>query len=240
MIAADALLDLWERGCSRPTFLAALEVLSAVSGAEAGEIARLPIGERDAALMRLHRQLRGGAIEGWTDCPACGEKIETSFDVGDILDAAPPRQESPIRCQAGDLHAEARVPTTEDLVAVESLAPAIMREALLRRCLVRVWRAEHEIDAAEATPGLLDAAEEAIARADPHGDIRLRITCPACGAESEVAFDIASFVWTETQSLVSRIASDVHLLASAYGWGEADILAMSHARRQLYIRQAYG
>ena len=59
--------------------------------------------------------------------------------------------------------------------------------------------------------------------------------CASCGHRHEVAFDIASFFWGEIDAWASRTFLDVHALAKAYGWREAEILAMSPRRRQHYL-----
>jgi len=43
------------------------------------------------------------------------------------------------------------------------------------------------------------------------------------------------FLWTEITSQARRLLHEVHLLATTYGWHEADILAMSAIRRQYYL-----
>jgi hypothetical protein len=50
-----------------------------------------------------------------------------------------------------------------------------------------------------------------------------------------VLFDIVSFFWTELSAQAKRLLREVHTLARGYGWREADILAMSARRRQLYL-----
>jgi hypothetical protein len=77
-------------------------------------------------------------------------------------------------------------------------------------------------------------------QADPQADVQLALTCPACGHQWEATFDIASFFWSEIDSWAHRILREVHTLASAYGWREADILAMSPQRRQLYLEMVSG
>ena len=74
-----------------------------------------------------------------------------------------------------------------------------------------------------------------MAEADPQADIQLALSCPACGHQWLSTFDIVSFFWSEINAWAYRILREVHILASAYGWREADILAMSPYRRQLYL-----
>jgi hypothetical protein len=50
-----------------------------------------------------------------------------------------------------------------------------------------------------------------------------------------MAFDIAAYLWQEVDARARRALRDTHTLARAYGWREADILAMSDFRRQQYL-----
>ena len=71
--------------------------------------------------------------------------------------------------------------------------------------------------------------------ADPQADIRLALTCSECSLEWEATFDIVTFLWTEVDGWARRTLFEVHLLASAYGWRESDILALSAPRRRFYL-----
>ena len=88
-------------------------------------------------------------------------------------------------------------------------------------------------------PVAREALEAALARTvaecDPQADIDLELTCPACGAQWRTPFDITGFLWRELEAWAMRTLRETHLLASAYGWSEADILALSAWRRQHYL-----
>jgi hypothetical protein len=71
--------------------------------------------------------------------------------------------------------------------------------------------------------------------ADPQGDTEFELTCPACGYRWMILFDIESFFWSELSGWAHRVLTDVHTLASAYGWREADILRLGPWRRQFYL-----
>ena len=66
------------------------------------------------------------------------------------------------------------------------------------------------------------------------------MTCPACGRFWQAAFDIASYLWSELDALAQRLLGEVHTLARAYGWREADVLSMSPWRRQFYLEMVRG
>ena len=74
-----------------------------------------------------------------------------------------------------------------------------------------------------------------MALADPQADVQLNLSCPACNHHWQSVFDIVSFFWSEIHAWAQRTLREIHALASAYGWREADILALSPRRRQLYL-----
>ena len=84
---------------------------------------------------------------------------------------------------------------------------------------------------------MLDALTEAMAEADPQSHLELALSCPSCQLDWQSVFDIASYLWSEIETWALRILSEVHILASAYGWRETEILALSPLRRQLYLER---
>ncbi|HXI74354.1 MAG TPA: hypothetical protein VNG94_02120, partial [Pyrinomonadaceae bacterium] len=80
-----------------------------------------------------------------------------------------------------------------------------------------------------------DAVAKRMAEADPQADLRLDLSCPACGHRWQALFDIDSFFWSEINAWAQRVLTEVHALASAYGWRERDILDLSPRRRQFYL-----
>ena len=80
-----------------------------------------------------------------------------------------------------------------------------------------------------------EAVVTEIARRDPQGDIRFDLVCPDCSHQWEAIFDIVSFAWNEISAWAGRLLRQVHALARAYGWSEAQVLALSSFRRQMYL-----
>jgi len=68
-------------------------------------------------------------------------------------------------------------------------------------------------------------------------DIALDLRCVACPHAWQLTLDIVRFLWAEVNALAKGYLNEVHMLAWAYGWREADILAMSSARRQFYLER---
>jgi hypothetical protein len=82
---------------------------------------------------------------------------------------------------------------------------------------------------------VIAALAEYMTQCDPQAEVQLNLTCPVCGQSWPVMFDVVSFFWSEICVQAKRLLREVHTLARAYGWREADILEMSAARRQFYL-----
>ncbi|MEU2684101.1 hypothetical protein ABZ654_09530 [Streptomyces hygroscopicus] len=114
------------------------------------------------------------------------------------------------------------------------------RRALLARCVVSVHRSGQPVPAdrlpaAELPEPVQRRLAEAAERADPAADVTLKVACPACGAATRAELDIASYLWAELDHWARDLLLDVHLLATAYGWSEPQILALSPLRRRYYL-----
>jgi hypothetical protein len=243
--AAD-LLNLWERGRDQLPYERALLMLAlAVPTAQPNELSGWGIGRRDAHLLQLREALFGPQLVSVADCPRCGTRLELKFTTTDLR--APFAEQEYVRFRfrlSGDELAHVgggaddeyegrlRPPNTDDLRAL-ALAPS--REQLIRRCLHEINRNGETLIDEALSPAVLTELSRRIEAADPQAVIELALGCVDCGCEWISVFDIVNFLWDEIQGLAARILREVHLLASAYGWGEAEILALSPQRRQSYL-----
>ncbi len=233
------LVRAWEVGRGRHPVERALTLLAAATPeADSAEFAHWPLGRRDAALLAVREATLGPSMDVHAHCPACAEEIEFSLNSADIvtrhtLDAAAPMLDMD---DGNGRRWRFRVPTSADLLAA---APAgsvsDARDLLVRRCLVSGPAAG--IDPPE---DVLAALPERMAEADPDAEVLLDLSCPACGHGWQADLDVAAFFWTEVDGEARRLLRDVHVLAGAYGWREADILAMNPARRGIYLEMVLG
>jgi hypothetical protein len=53
-------------------------------------------------------------------------------------------------------------------------------------------------------------------------------------------FDMLAYFWSEIQMGARRLLREIHVLASAYGWRESEILTLSAARRRAYLELVGG
>jgi hypothetical protein len=230
------LLSIWERGEGQRPSRRALALLSgAAPDATTAELAAVPIGRRDRSLIELRQQLFGSAFEGVTKCPACDEEVELTFDAREVT-RDPSVEPSELRVVDGPYDVEVRIPSTDDLAVIDSIEnPEAARDRLFGRCVIRARRDGEVVSAEELPSHVVGAVSARMAAADPQADVQLDVDCPACAHAWREPFDIVGFLWTELAVFARRLLSDVHELASAYGWSEEQILGLSPARRSAYL-----
>ena len=169
-------------------------------------------------------------------CSACAEKLELSLETAAlrIVPEMPPEQV--FDHSLGEWEVRFRLPNNLDIASLDPEADdETRRRQLLAFCVIEARRGGASV-AAEALPLEAVAAIAArMAEADPQAELQLALTCPQCAHQWASALDIVSFLWSEINAWAVRILNEVHILASAYGWREADILGLSPARRAAYL-----
>ena len=235
-LSAPELLDIWEAGARQPLAARALWLLSAAQPDTSYEaLAQLPIGERDAQLLALHEGLFGAQLSAVAACPQCGERLQLALNRSD-LDLSAGAAPGPLALEFDRYSIRYRLPSSADLLALTGCdSVEAGRRLLLSRCIQSVC-CDGGDQAVEALPdGVIAALTAHMAQADPQADLQLDLSCPACRHRWLAAFDMITFLWNEIDSWARRMLREVHALASAYGWSEADILSMSATRRHLYL-----
>ena len=224
-LSATELLSVWEYGSNQFPLQRALTILAAACPEASSEsLAHLTIGQRDARLLALRETMFGAELTGITDCPECGEKVELSFNCSDIRPQPDTEAPAELAVQSNGREVRFRLPTTVDLLAVNS------SEQLLERCLLE--------DASPLTIDFLPTIAAKMSTADPFADIHFALNCPNCAHKWEAVFDIVAFLWREISAAARRLLREIHTIASAYGWAEAEILSLSPARRRVYLEMA--
>jgi uncharacterized protein (UPF0212 family) len=236
-LSASSLLTLWEQGEAQSSVRQALLLLAAFCPDMPPEdLAKLSIGRRDGILLKLRDQLFGSHLVSVARCPACGDRLQLTFNVSDVRTVTGEKQAEPLTVRLDGFVVCFRLTDSNDQASIAECDDiTVGRRLLLRRCLLEVRRNGEEQPAEQVSEKILEAVSEKMAQADPQADVQLDLTCPACSHAWSAAFDIVSYFWQEIDSWAQRILRDIHLLASAYGWREADILNMSARRRQFYL-----
>jgi hypothetical protein len=234
------LLDLWDRvGAAAPSRRA--DALAAAVSPErtAVELANMALGQRDRLLLSVLAAHFTPAVEGVVDCGRCAAPVEVEIGCADLLGTEEPGEPQPF--EHHDWRIRWRLPTAADLRAAHRLGD--QRDAarfLLRRCVLEL-RGPTELATLDELPEVARAGLVcAIGAHDPLTDVELNVNCPACGCQQRVGLDVASLAWHEINWRAEELIRDVDALAHAYGWTEADVLALSPRRRRADLELADG
>jgi hypothetical protein len=236
-LSAPELLGAWESGLTQSLVQRALELLSAAyPQASPDALSALSIGRRDAELFALREQLFGPEMTCVAACPQCGERLDLTLNTLEMRSVSDPDPLPEAALSVAGYDLRFRHPNSEDLaIALESSDPDEASERLFERCLLSVEPHDAPVGCGRLPREVVDAVSDRMASSDPLADIQLALCCPACTHHWRAAFDIVSFLWREIESLAARLLREVHALASAYGWRERDILALSPFRRNFYL-----
>jgi hypothetical protein len=234
-LSARDVVHAWEAGRGRhPVDRALLLLALAHPDLTQAELAALTMGQRNRRLLVLRRDLLGPTLNGYAECPNCGQALEFEIDIGAIL--LPELTEAAFTATVEGFDLEVRLPDSQDLAAVvglEGLDSA--RRLLIERCILSARQDGAAVDLAALPDTLLPALAEAMSERDPQAETRFRLTCQDCGHSWSALFDIVSFLWTEIEAYAQRLLHETHTLARAYGWNEAEVLALSSTRRKFYL-----
>jgi hypothetical protein len=243
-LSASELLSVWEKGRVQQPIQRALTLLgSACPETSPQQLAELSVGQRDNLLLTLREWMFGSQLQSIVKCPKCSDRLELSFKVADLRVAPLAGSTETFSLSIANYEVRFRLPNSLDLVAcANQIARATGLEdsssaqrALLDRCLLAVCHQGQEKPVTQLPDDVINAVVAHMAEADPQADVQIKLCCVACSHQWHSTFDIVSFLWSEINTWALRILREVHLLASTYGWREADILAMSPYRRQLYL-----
>ena len=83
------LLEMWGRGLRLRNVERGLLLLSTARPDDAPEtLEDWPVGWRDVAILRFRERLFGSELDAVAACPSCGERLESSCRVADLINPA--------------------------------------------------------------------------------------------------------------------------------------------------------
>lgn len=238
LLNAAELLDIWDAGRIASPSRRSLLLLSAFLPEEREILANMPLGGLNARLLRLRAQLFGPTLNCLASCPDCNALIETSFGVEGLLShaAEPILEENNIHTLTHDDCTIAfRLPTAADLLAIVDKPGAKGAGELIERLIDKSVSNGKSVSLRELPEEALEAVERQITELDPLAHIELNLTCPDCRSDWLEVLHVIDFLWLEIGNLTKRILFEVARIASAFGWSERDILALTPERRRSYL-----
>ena len=233
-LPAPLWLELWEGGQGLTSAQRALAWLHAARLQPEDDPAQWRIADRDSQLLLLRESAFGLQMEGSAECPNCSERLELRFTTRELLPQAM-TSTGPVVVDSDGHRACFRLPVAGDLARLTAMSIAGARDQVLAACCLSAEREGAPIAFAELPESVCAAAEAEMARQDPDATIELQLSCPACEQAWAQLFDPAAFLWREVEAWARRTLSEVHSLATQYGWTEREILQLSPTRRQFYL-----
>jgi len=216
-----------------------------VLGLAGDDIDRLSVGDRETLLLHVRRLTFGDRIDCVLPCPRCGERMDFQLRIQSLLARTDPSQsaqyfEETVEAAGERLRVRFRVPCgadLEDALQVPGRPVADAVNAILARCVecVHADTSRTAIPMDQWPSGLAGRISERMSELDPQAETALQLICPACQHAFAAFFDIGDYFFRELKSREHRRYREVHQLALAYHWSEADILSMSPRKRQLYL-----
>jgi hypothetical protein len=236
-LSSAELLDIWDGGRYASPCRRSLLLLSAVCPEESELLAHLPLGSLTGRLLRVRAALFGPALTCLTNCRSCSGTIETTFGVEELLSyerSATSEQGALHSLTYGDCILEFRLPTAKDLITLEA-GKIHGPLALADRLISKSMHNGESIPIQELTPGAIEAIEAQITELDPLAHIELTLSCPDCGNTWHETLHVIDFLWLEIGNLAKSLLVEIARLASAFGWSEREILALTPERRRSYL-----
>jgi hypothetical protein len=171
------------------------------------------LGEVNAGLLRFRCAAWSAEWDCLTACPDCHETAEIRLEIPALLDGDPAAE--------GDAEPPGRLsgPRVRELLALHATGP---------------------VDGGRIAALLAASADASAAREDRLATISVGTTCPACGTSFRARMNVIQMVWTEFVARARVLLHEVAELASAFGWREADVLALPASRRARYLALVRG
>ncbi|MCP5129680.1 MAG: phage baseplate protein [Pseudomonadales bacterium] len=235
-LTAAEVIRLWELASRYHPVDRALAVLQLLIPDQHRDIlAGFSLGQRDQLLLAVRQATFGDRVAGIDHCPQCDETVEFELSCDTLLAQSGEPGAASLDYQG--YRVVLRPLNSFDLAAAAAATSLEQARALLQRqCIVEVSLQGEAVASDQLPAGLQDRLNETALAADPQAEILLDLDCPACGHKWHSLLDIVHILWAEISARAQHLLREVHLLASAYGWSEQQILELSPTRRASYLR----
>ena len=223
------ILALWERACIAGPL--------ARDDALLGDAAPTSLSARNAALLALRVRLLGATQNLRAGCPVCGTALEFAIDCETLAHSLLPAADAGTfhEFESDGYRVTYRAPDISDwrtAAASNGFVPALME-----RCIARCERDNGtQCEPASLPNAITDALSSALEALEPGAIVDFDLHCPECAAEWIAPMDCGAVLYAEISARTESLLVEVDALARAYGWSEAEVLALSPIRRAAYLQ----
>src|SRR5262245_6463636 len=204
----------------------------------ASQIDALTLGERNQHLLKIRAAVFGNHMDCISSCSDCQETIEFTLDASIWMSTIQPAHDFTFTV-ADKVHTFRLITGADLKLAVQQSTVTAVAETLIAQCLSTPENIlpKNILKLTDLSDTDIQRLAEQLKRHDPAAELLVNLSCPACTASWQIAFDIATFLWEELVTNGKQLLQQVHCLAQAYGWDETAILKLSTKRRQYYLDQ---
>lgn len=233
-LSPQARLEAREQGAHLHPLDRALALLRLAAPEPEGNPAQLPLGERDRRLLAHRQATFGDRIACLADCPACRSTLEFELSAETLLrEASGTPPDEILDAEGWRIHLRA-LHSADLAAAAREGTPERAAAALVARAIVGA--AGPDGQSGNSLPAQLwPLVERRVAEREASAELALDLACIDCGAGWTACFDIGAHFWSEVEADARRLLAEVATLAERFGWSEAELLAMSPARRRAYL-----
>jgi len=237
-ISAPQLISIWETGINQHPLERPITMLTLTSSAPGETLEKLSIGQRNAELIQLRKTIFGQSLVCVVACPFCQESLEFTLNLNELEQSHSTAATQSIKINEFEIIF--RSITTADLLAIRNCHEiAQATRQLLQQCVLNCCQSQQVIPLKQLPDSVVDALAKEMSACDPQAELLLNLACTVCEEKWQAPLDIATIIWEEIQQKALQLLNEVHQLASAYGWLEQDILALTPQRRQFYLNKYY-
>lgn len=234
---AGDIVRIWEEGVRASRTQRSVSLLAAAFPDHGpADLIDISVGRRDAWLIVLRQMLLGNKASGQAVCPQCAEKVVFDFDVS-AFRLEDDKEGHHLSIDGYEI--EYRPITVRDLLQLSRM-PDIesAKRSLVQAAVLTARLSGQEVAVEDLPDDVVAVIGEAVRERDPQSEVRIKLACPSCERQWNVAFDIASFLYKELSVQAQRNLQEINLLARAYGWSEKEILSLTSTRRRAYLQMA--
>ena len=205
----------------------------------------LTISTRIECLLTVACGAQGAGLPVVLRCPetGCREPLELELLAEEIAGLRMQMNAVELIAVAcGDARLYLRRPTGRDQLAWldarfadEETATRTMLRSLLDEDAAAVAAYGQTSEAVLARAECVRVLNDALEEHDPLVSFKMIVGCPYCNVEHAHEVDLAELALERLRQQQRRLVADIHLLARHYHWSEAQIFAVPHWRRALYL-----
>lgn len=187
---------------------------------------KIVISDRDYLLSGIYIHTYGPRIQSVLKCYKCSSPFDVDFSLDELVSSirdvahdTPPDEKG----YYSDDEFRFRLPDGEDELAVAGMPIMDAEKGILERCTT----ASYSVAMEKRVQSLMKSVAPLLFS-------EMKLSCPECGGQQAVTFDMQAFLLSRMKNERKRVAAEIHSIATAYHWSHSEILEIPRKLRRMY------